>query len=82
MTNDFEPVVREAYPAVDAVLTALGAAGAPGRAMLSGSGGACFALFPDEPSAREFTLRLQPPSGAAVHVVPFARSDSWVDPAT
>ncbi|MEA2687718.1 MAG: 4-diphosphocytidyl-2-C-methyl-D-erythritol kinase, partial [Candidatus Eremiobacteraeota bacterium] len=39
MTNDFEPVVRAAYPAVDAALRALADAGAPGRAMLSGSGG-------------------------------------------
>ena len=47
LTNDFEPVVRAAYPAVDAALRALDAAGAPGRAMLSGSGGACFALCRD-----------------------------------
>ena len=77
MTNDFEPVVRDAYPAVDAVLRALADAGAPGRAMLSGSGGACFALFAGEPEARAFARRLQPPSGAAVHVVPFAQSSAW-----
>lgn len=79
MTNDFEPVVREAYPPVDAALQALTLAGAPGRAMLSGSGGSCFALFADELSARAFAERLRPPSGAAVHVVPFASGTSWVN---
>jgi 4-diphosphocytidyl-2-C-methyl-D-erythritol kinase len=77
MTNDFEPTVRAAYPAVDAALRALEAAGAPGRAMLSGSGGACFALFAGEPEAREFAARLRAPAGAAVEVVPFARSGTW-----
>lgn len=77
MTNDFEPVVRGAYPAVDATLRALEAAGAPGRAMLSGSGGACFALFEDEAGARALAQRLQ--SGdAAVHIVPFAAGTTWV----
>ena len=78
MTNDFEPVVRARYPAVDAALNALSEAGAPGRAMLSGSGGACFALFPDEASARAFAVRLRAPSGAAIHIVPFALGDSWM----
>jgi 4-diphosphocytidyl-2-C-methyl-D-erythritol kinase len=77
MTNDFEPVVRAAYPAVDAALHALGGAGAPGRAMLSGSGGACFALFDGEDGARAFAARLHAPDGAAVHVVPFATSSEW-----
>jgi 4-diphosphocytidyl-2-C-methyl-D-erythritol kinase len=76
MTNDFEPVVRGAYPAVDAALRALGAAGAP-RAMLSGSGGACFALFEREDGARACAARLDAQPGAAVHVVPFARSGAW-----
>lgn len=77
MANDFEPIVRAAYPAVDAALRALGDAGAPGRAMLSGSGGACFALFAGEADARAFAERLRAPAGAAVHVVPFARSTAW-----
>ncbi|HTD38290.1 MAG TPA: hypothetical protein VK669_12300 [Candidatus Limnocylindrales bacterium] len=79
MTNDFEPVVRAEYPAVDAALRALTDAGAPGRAMLSGSGGACFALFAAEAGAREFAVRLRAPDAAAVHVVPFASSDVWID---
>lgn len=79
LTNDFEPVVRDAYPPVDAALRALADAGAPRRAMLSGSGGACFALFADEASARALERRLHPPGGAVVHVVPFAASDAWVD---
>lgn len=79
MTNDFEPVVRAVYPPVDAALRALAAADPPGgRAMLSGSGGACFALFADEPSARAFAGRLRVPDGAATHLVPFARSGVWL----
>jgi 4-diphosphocytidyl-2-C-methyl-D-erythritol kinase len=78
MTNDFEPVVRAAYPPVDAALRALDAAGAPGRAMLSGSGAACFALYEQESSARAFAQRLVIPD-ATVHVVPFATSEVWVD---
>jgi 4-diphosphocytidyl-2-C-methyl-D-erythritol kinase len=81
MTNDFEPIVRDAYPEVDATLRALDAAGAPGRAMLSGSGGACFALFADEAAARAFAQRLQP-GDATVYVVPFATSSAWVGEST
>jgi 4-diphosphocytidyl-2-C-methyl-D-erythritol kinase len=77
MQNDFEPIVRARYPQVDAALQALSEAGAPGRAMLSGSGGACFALFEAEDDARAFGARLDAPSGAAVHVVPFAASETW-----
>jgi 4-diphosphocytidyl-2-C-methyl-D-erythritol kinase len=77
MTNDFEPVVRAAYPGVEATLRALADAGAPGRAMLSGSGGACFALFADEDAARAFAPRVRAPDGTALHVVPFAPSHVW-----
>ncbi|HEY0384101.1 MAG TPA: 4-(cytidine 5'-diphospho)-2-C-methyl-D-erythritol kinase [Candidatus Elarobacter sp.] len=77
LTNDFTPVVRDAYPAVGAVLRALDDAGAPHRAMLSGSGSACFALFADEASALSFAPRLRAPDGAAIHVVPFAASGAW-----
>jgi len=77
MTNDFEPVVRAAHSAVDAALRALRDAGAPGRVMLSGSGGACFALFAHEDGARAFAARLRAPEGAEVHVVPFAASGAW-----
>ncbi len=77
LTNDFAPVVREKYPAVDEALRALDAADAPHPAMLSGSGGACFALFADEAQARAFVARLHAPAGAAVHVVPFATSAAW-----
>jgi 4-diphosphocytidyl-2-C-methyl-D-erythritol kinase len=77
LTNDFAPVVRERYPAVDEALRALDAADAPHPAMLSGSGGACFSLFTDEATARAFAGRLRAPAGAAVHVVPFATSAVW-----
>lgn len=79
LTNDFEPVVRAFAPAVDATLRALDAAGAPGRAMLSGSGGACFALFATGDDARAFAQRLRTPAGTQVEVVPFARSQSWLN---
>jgi 4-diphosphocytidyl-2C-methyl-D-erythritol kinase len=77
MTNDFEPIVRDAYPAVDAALRSLADAGAPGRAMLSGSGGSCFALFPDQDAARRLASVLRAPADASVHVVPFEPSASW-----
>ena len=77
LTNDFDPVVRDAYPAVAAALRALDAAGAPHHAMLSGSGGACFALFANEPDARAFAPRLRAPDGASVHIVPFGASNTW-----
>jgi 4-diphosphocytidyl-2-C-methyl-D-erythritol kinase len=77
MTNDFEPPVRAAHPAVDASLRALAEAGAPGRAMLSGSGGACFALFAGEAEARAFAARLRAPQGATSQIVRFAESGAW-----
>lgn len=77
MTNDFEPIVRAAHPAVDAALRALDAARPPGRAMLSGSGGACFALFDDERRAWSFAERVRASEAGALHVVPFARSGAW-----
>lgn len=77
MTNDFESIVRGAYPAVDATLRALDEAGAPGRAMLSGSGGACFALFAREDDARALAARLRAPGATRVEVVPFATSATW-----
>jgi 4-diphosphocytidyl-2-C-methyl-D-erythritol kinase len=77
--NDFEPIVREAYPAVAAALDALHAAGAR-HAMLSGSGGACFALCPDAPTADALAARVRVPEGAWLGVVPFAPSASWRAP--
>jgi 4-diphosphocytidyl-2-C-methyl-D-erythritol kinase len=75
-TNDFEPIVCAAYPAVDAALTALRDASAP-HAMLSGSGGAVFSLCPDEATARSLAARIAPPAGARTFVVPFAHGDAW-----
>ena len=77
MSNDFEPGVRAAYPTVDETLSALADAGAPGRAMLSGSGGACFALFAQEGAARACAARVRTPADTALHVVPFATSQVW-----
>ncbi len=77
--NDFEPIVRDAYPAVAAALDALHAAGAE-HTMLSGSGGACFALCRDTASAEALAARVRVPAGAALAVVPFAPSASWRAP--
>ena len=77
LSNDFVPLVRDAHPAVDAVMRAIDDAAPPHRAMLSGSGSACFALFAGEAPAHAFAARLRAPGGASVHVVPFAASDAW-----
>jgi 4-diphosphocytidyl-2C-methyl-D-erythritol kinase len=77
--NDFESIVRAVYPAVDAALDALHAAGAQ-HAMLSGSGGACFALCPDTQHAQALAARVRAPDGARLAVVPFAPSASWRAP--
>jgi 4-diphosphocytidyl-2-C-methyl-D-erythritol kinase len=74
MSNDFEALVARDYAPVRAALDALAAAGAD-RAMLSGSGAACFTLARDERSAREVAQRL--PADGAVHVVALAESLAW-----
>jgi 4-diphosphocytidyl-2C-methyl-D-erythritol kinase len=56
-------------------LDALTAAGAD-RPLLSGSGGACFTLAPDEHRAHDVAARISGTT-AAVHVVPFAAGVSW-----
>jgi 4-diphosphocytidyl-2-C-methyl-D-erythritol kinase len=76
LTNDFEPIVTAAYPAVAAALAALRAAGAP-HAMLSGSGGATFALCRDEAAARALGAALDAPPGARTFTVPLAHADAW-----
>lgn len=78
-TNDFEPIVAAAYPQVAAALSTLRAAGAP-HAMLSGSGGATFALCEREADARALAARVAVPAGARVFVVPFARAEGWRTP--
>ncbi len=75
-TNDFEPIVRTAYPAVGAALNALQAAAAE-HAMLSGSGGACFSLCRTESAARDLAMRIRLPPQTALHVVPFAPTPAW-----
>jgi 4-diphosphocytidyl-2C-methyl-D-erythritol kinase len=47
--------------------------------MLSGSGGACFALLAGANEARELADRLRAPADTTVHVVPFAASATFVD---
>jgi len=73
--NDFEPLIAATYAPVAAALRALRAAGAA-HAMLSGSGGATFALCPAEADARALAGALTPPPGARLFVVPLA-SAGW-----
>lgn len=74
--NDFEPIVAAAYPAVAETLAALRAAGAH-LAMLSGSGGACFALEAGEANARALLGRLHLPPATRTAVVPLAPTPGW-----
>jgi 4-diphosphocytidyl-2-C-methyl-D-erythritol kinase len=78
-TNDFEPIVTQTYAPVAAALSALREAGAE-HAMLSGSGGATFALCEREAGARALAARIAPPAGARVFVVPFASAEGWRTP--
>jgi 4-diphosphocytidyl-2-C-methyl-D-erythritol kinase len=77
--NDFEPLMSAAYPPVAAALNALRAAGAE-HAMLSGSGGACFALCRDADSAQRLAAAVRVPPRAALAVAPFAPSPAWRAP--
>jgi 4-diphosphocytidyl-2-C-methyl-D-erythritol kinase len=79
LTNDFEALVAAAYPAVAEALLALRAAGAE-RAMLSGSGGATFALCASEQRARALAWAMKPPAGARIFIVPFAADEGWRAP--
>jgi len=79
LTNDFEPLIAQAYPPVAAALAALRAAGAQ-HAMLSGSGGATFALCEREEPARALAAALVLPPGARAFVVPFAAGEEWRAP--
>jgi 4-diphosphocytidyl-2C-methyl-D-erythritol kinase len=79
MQNDFEPLVAQAYAPVAAALHALRSAGAA-HAMLSGSGGATFALCETRARADALAAALVPPPGARTFVVPFAADDGWRAP--
>lgn len=78
-TNDFEPLIAAAYPPVAAALRALRAARAP-HAMLSGSGGATFALCEHEDHARTLAAAVVPPERARMFVVPLAEAAGWRAP--
>jgi 4-diphosphocytidyl-2-C-methyl-D-erythritol kinase len=77
--NDFEPVIAAAYAPVANALQALRAAGAS-HAMLSGSGGATFALYAAEEAARALADALVLPTGARLFVVPLASAAGWRAP--
>lgn len=78
-TNDFEALITATYPPVADALHALRDAGAA-HAMLSGSGGATFALCEREAQARALAAALVPPAGAALFVVPLASAAGWRAP--
>lgn len=78
-TNDFEPVIAARYPPVAAALGALREADAR-YVLLSGSGGATFALCEDEREARDVAQRLVAPAGARTFVVPCAATGAWRTP--
>lgn len=74
-TNDFEALIAATYAPVADALRALRDAGAA-HAMLSGSGGATFALCEREAQARALAAAIVPPAGAQLFVVPLA-SAGW-----
>jgi 4-diphosphocytidyl-2-C-methyl-D-erythritol kinase len=78
-TNDFEPLIATAYAPVADALRALRAARAP-HAMLSGSGGATFALCEHEAAARALAAAVVAPAGARLFVVPLAAAAEWRAP--
>jgi 4-diphosphocytidyl-2-C-methyl-D-erythritol kinase len=79
MSNDFEPLVAQAYAPVSEALHALRAGGAE-HAMLSGSGGATFALCATQERARSLAAAVDLPAGARIFVVPLAADEGWRAP--
>lgn len=78
-TNDFETLIAAAYAPVAHALQALRGAGAV-HAMLSGSGGATFALCEREAQARALAAAIDLPGGARLFVVPLAAAVGWRAP--
>ena len=78
-TNEFEPLIAAQYTPVADALEALRAAGAA-HAMLSGSGGATFALCEDEAAARALGGAITLPVRARLFVAPLADADGWRAP--
>jgi len=72
---DAEALIAATYAPVAEALRALRDAGAA-HAMLSGSGGATFALCEREAQARALAAAIVPPAGAQLFVVPLA-SAGW-----
>jgi 4-diphosphocytidyl-2-C-methyl-D-erythritol kinase len=78
-TNDFEPLIAAKYAPVADALRALREAGAA-HAMLSGSGGATFALCENEDEARMLGGAITLPVGAKLFVAPLAEASGWRAP--
>ncbi|MEP0767061.1 MAG: 4-(cytidine 5'-diphospho)-2-C-methyl-D-erythritol kinase [Fimbriimonadia bacterium] len=75
LANDFEPVVRRAYPEVDALMDEVRQRGALG-AVLCGSGSAIAALTTDEEQARRMAEALEA-EGYWARAVRTLRRDEW-----
>ena len=78
-TNDFEPLIAAKYAPVADALEALRAAGAT-HAMLSGSGGATFALCENEAAAHALGGAITLPVRARLFVAPLATASGWRAP--
>jgi 4-diphosphocytidyl-2-C-methyl-D-erythritol kinase len=75
-TNDFEPLIAAAYAPVQAALDALRAAGAE-HPLLSGSGGAVFALCANDEAARELAALVRKPAGAQLFATALDATPAW-----
>jgi len=72
-------LIAAKYAPVADALEALRAAGAA-HAMLSGSGGATFALCELEATARALATAVVLPPGARLYTVPLAAAEAWRAP--
>lgn len=76
-SNDFEALITAGYPAVREALAALRDAGAE-HALLSGSGGAVFALCADDAEAHALADRVRAPGGARLLVTAVRNDAGWL----
>lgn len=77
LSNDFQSIIADAYPAVAHALAAFEHAGTPGT--LTGSGACVFALCEDRAAAESLATRLQLPPGHRVLRAPLLRAAQWAN---